>query len=203
MVKGIALTLGLLFGASAYAQTSARLAPIEAEIVKEPLQKKSVTFQRLRRAYLLQQLNRILPTQDTAEGLVITLPDSLLSNPGGLLPSTTARLAKIAETLPPDVTVRVLGYTDEQGYSAANERSSYGRAQAVSDVLSDNDDVPRSIAVAGFVSSTHIPGRDSRRVEIVIAGDGIGALPVTPRNRVQQVSTRTVAMQHRSKRTKA
>ena len=153
---------------------AAYVPPIEAEVVNEPLQRRSVVYQRLCRAQLLAKLDRILPTRDTTRGLIVTVPDSLLSNRNTVPPETSKKLAQIAEMFPPDVTVRVEGYTDHRGSNAENEANSYSRAQAVQDVLMANDPLPRAIATAGFVSSAPQAGRANRRVEIVISGPGIG-----------------------------
>jgi outer membrane protein OmpA-like peptidoglycan-associated protein len=153
---------------------AAYIPPIEGEPVNEPLQRQSITYQRICRAQLLANLNRILPTRDTPRGLVVTVPDSLLSTKNAVSPETSKKLAQIAEMFPHDVTVRVEGYTDHRGSNAENEANSYRRAQAVQDVLASNDTLPREIAVAGFVSSAPQPGRANRRVEIVISGPGIG-----------------------------
>jgi outer membrane protein OmpA-like peptidoglycan-associated protein len=189
MIKGLAIifaVLVLMAATSAYSQSTAAMTsvpplrltayvvPVEAEVVNEPLQRRSVVYQRLCRAQLLAKFNRILPTRDTARGLIVTVPDSLLSNRNTVPPETSKKLAQIAEMLPPDVTVRVEGYTDHRSSNAENEANSYSRAQAVQDVLMSNDSLPRAIAIAGFVSSAPLAGRANRRVEIVISGAGIG-----------------------------
>ena len=148
--------------------------PIEAQVVHEPLQRRSVAYQRLCRSQLLSKLNRILETRDTPRGLVITVTDSMLLNGNVVPPETAEKLAEIAELFPPDVKIRVQGYTDHRGSEAENEAASYRRAQAVQDVLVANDPLPRKIAVAGFVSSAPQASRSNRRVEIVISGQGIG-----------------------------
>jgi len=132
---------------------AAYIPPLEAEVVNEPLERRSVVYQRLRRAQLLARLNRVLKTRDTPRGLVVPVPDSLLSSRNTVPLETAQKLVKIAEMLPPDVTLRVEGYTDHRGREASNEDASYGCAQAVQDVLVANDNSPRSIAIGGFVSS--------------------------------------------------
>ncbi|HEV2689676.1 MAG TPA: hypothetical protein VGV35_14030, partial [Bryobacteraceae bacterium] len=89
----------------------ARVAPLEAEAVKEPLQKRSAALLIVHRAQLRVQLSRILPTQDTSRGLVVMVPDSLFSGRNRLLGYASERLARLVEAIPPDVTVRVEGYT--------------------------------------------------------------------------------------------
>jgi flagellar motor protein MotB len=177
-MKVIAIIFSVLTAATSVSaqplHQAAYIPPIEAQVVHEPLQRRSVAYQRMCRAQLLAKLNRILETRDMPRGLVITVPDSMLSNGNVVPPETAEKLAKIAELFPPDVKVRVQGYTDHRGSEAENEANSYRRAQAVQDVLMANDPLPRSIKVAGFVSSAPLPGRANRRVEIVISGQGIG-----------------------------
>jgi flagellar motor protein MotB len=170
-MKAIAIIFAILTATAASAES---LVPIEAQVVHEPLQRRSVAYQRLCRSQLLSKLNRILDTRDTPRGLVITLPDSMLLNGNMVPPETAEKLAKVAELFPPDVKIRVQGYTDRRGSEAENEAASYRRAQAVQDVLMANDPLPRAIAVSGFVSSAPQAGRSNRRVEIVISGQGIG-----------------------------
>jgi outer membrane protein OmpA-like peptidoglycan-associated protein len=177
VMKVIAIIFSVLTAASASAQPlhqAAYVPPIEAQVVHEPLQPRSVAYQRMCRAQLVAKLNRILETRDTPHGVVITVPDSMLLNGNVVPPETAEKLAKIAELFPHDVKIRVQGYTDHRGSEAENEANSYRRAQAVQDVLMANDPLPRSIGVAGFVSSVPLPGRANRRVEIVIFGQGIG-----------------------------
>ena len=168
---------------------AAYVPPLEAEVVNEPLQRRSVAYQRLRRAQLLARLNRVLKTRDTPRGLVVPVPDTLLSNRNTVPLETAQKLAKIAEMLPPDVTIRVEGYTDHRGSEASNEDASYRCAQAVQDVLVANDNLPRSIAIAGIVSNAPMAGRANHRVEIVISGQGIGQTSMSAR-------PRAVASQH-------
>ncbi|MDP8979457.1 MAG: OmpA family protein [Acidobacteriota bacterium] len=154
---------------------------IEAQVVHEPLQQRSMAYQRMCRARLLAKLNRVLETRDTPRGLVVTVPDSLLADGNTVPPETSKKLAEIAEMFPPDVTIRVEGYTDHRGTSAQNLEASYKRAQAVQDVLAANDALPRRIPTAGFVSNATIAGRANRRVEIVISGQGIGQTVLSAR----------------------
>ena len=158
------------------APTSAHFPTIEAVAVQEPLQRTSVAVQRLWRAQLRAELNRILPTRDTPRGLVVTVPDSLLPTRNAISASTSEKLARIAEIIPPDATVRVEGYTDDLGSNEKNQDGSCGRAEAVRDELVANDNASRSIPATGFVSSA-AASRASRRVEIVISGNCIGQMP--------------------------
>jgi flagellar motor protein MotB len=147
---------------------------VEGQAVLEPLSRRSATLQLLCRAQLKARLNRILPTQDTPRGLVVSVPASLLSNHQALPRETSEKLVRIAEIIPPDVAVRVEGYTDDRGTSARNESGSSGLAETVREVLVANDNVPREIMATGFVSKALARARAKRCVQIVIAGRGIG-----------------------------
>ena len=154
---------------------------IEAEAVREPLQPRSAAFQRMCRAQLLSRLSRILPTRDTPRGLVVTIPGWLLNSSNNVPDGTADRLAKIVEILPPDVNLRVEGYSEDLGSDSENQNASYGRAQLVRDVLASNDDLSHSIVAAGLISTATGLERASRRVEIVISGPGIGQRPLQGR----------------------
>jgi outer membrane protein OmpA-like peptidoglycan-associated protein len=155
--------------------------PIEGRAVREPLQRTSTAFQLLRRKQLQEEMNRVLPTRDTPQGLVVTLSNSLVPD-GRTVPAETAqKLARIVEIIPPDVGMRVEAYTEERRTPAETHDNSYGIADAVRDVLVDNDNSPRSIAATGFVSNAYRPGRPRRCVQIVISGQGIGNVAVLDR----------------------
>lgn len=145
----------LIAAGSAFAEMN----PVVGEAIHEPLQSKSVNAQGLRKAQLHAQLGRILPTHDTAQGLVVEIPESVLGRSGKLLEYISKRLEQIAALLPPDVTVRINGYGQQ--------------AAAVRQVLVDNDESPREIEVAVV--------RNPRCVEILIAGPGLGQSTVPAR----------------------
>ncbi len=147
-MKAPLMITALIAAGSAFAE----LNPVVGEAIKEPLQAKSLHTQGVRKAQLLAQLNRVLPTHDTARGLVVTIPESLLGRSGKVPDQISKRLEQIAALLPPDVVVRVNGYGQQ--------------AQAVRQVLVDNDESPREIEVA-FVRAPH-------SVEILIRGPGLG-----------------------------
>ena len=85
---------------------------------------------------------------------MVTVPAWLLSNRDNVPDGSADRLARIAEMLPPDVSLGVEGYSDDQGSDAENEYASYGRAQAVRDVLAANDHLSHSIVAAGLISKS-------------------------------------------------
>jgi len=127
------------------------------------------------RMQLLQEFNASLSARDTPRGLTLTLPDSDFH--GAQVKSAAyERLAHVATVLRshPDLTVDVDG----------NEVFSYERAEAVRDILI-GDGVPAGSVVARglgdsrpLTSNATAAGREqNRRVEIVVSGDAIGAMP--------------------------
>src|ERR1019366_2341192 len=79
------------------------------------------------RARLLQQLNAILVTRDTARGLIATMPDVLFeTNKSSLKPTARESLAKVAGILLsyPDLRLEVDGHTDSVGSDAYNQQLS-------------------------------------------------------------------------------
>src|ERR1700736_4017472 len=88
------------------------------------------------RARLLQQLNSILATRDSARGLVANMSDVLFrSGSVELLPGARERLAKISGIVLayPSLHVAVEGHTDSIGTDDYNQQLSEHRAQAVRD----------------------------------------------------------------------
>jgi len=147
---------------------------VVGEAVLEPLSRRSVEYQMETRAILRSRLSRIFSTLDTPRGLIVNIPASLLSSGSGLPRDTSENLAKVAEMLPPDVDVRVEGYTDDRGSASRTLLASCGLAEAVRNVLEQNDTSPREITATGFVSNAVSKLHDRRCVQIVIAGRGIG-----------------------------
>ena len=130
---------------------------------------------------LLEQLNGILITRDTPRGLIVTIPDadfngsqlkggavSLLSRTGSILAAQRG------------LRIQIEGYTDTR---SAGDLSGQ-RAEAVQGVLLGAGLPPGAVSSRGLgdsrpLTSNSTPaGRiENRRVEIVVQGDTIGALP--------------------------
>ena len=136
------------------------------------------------RARLLQQLNAVLVTRDTARGLIATMPDVLFETNKYLLkPAARESLAKVAGILLayPDLRLDVDGHTDSVGSDAYNQQLSEKRAATVRDYLVQQG-IPISIVtVQGFgktqpVASNATPAgrQQNRRVELVVSGEVIG-----------------------------
>jgi outer membrane protein OmpA-like peptidoglycan-associated protein len=136
------------------------------------------------RARLLQQLNAILVTRDTARGLIATMPDVLFeTNQFSLKPAARESLAKLAGILLayPDLRLEVDGHTDSVGSDAYNQQLSEKRAAAVRDYLVQQRLPMSSATVLGFgktqpvASNATAAGRQqNRRVELVVSGEVIG-----------------------------
>jgi len=137
------------------------------------------------RAKLLQQLNTILQTRDTQRGLIVSMSDILFET-GQYKLKAGAReaLAKIAGVLLtyPGLTLEVDGFTDNVGAEETNQRLSEKRAEAVRDFLVQQGVPGNSITAQGLGEASPVAANDTpvgrqlnRRVELVLAGDVIGA----------------------------
>jgi len=138
------------------------------------------------RGRLLQQLNTILATRDTARGLIANMSDVLFkSGSFELLPGARERLAKISGIVLayPSLHLEVEGHTDSVGSDEYNQELSERRAQAVRDYLVQEGIASRAITARGLgknapVAANETPeGRQqNRRVELVLSGDAIGSM---------------------------
>jgi len=136
------------------------------------------------RARLLQQLNAILVTRDTARGLIATMPDVLFeTNQFALRPAARESLAKLSGILLayPDLRLEVDGHTDSVGSDAYNQQLSEKRAASVRDYLVQQGLPMSSATERGFgktqpvASNATAAGRQqNRRVELVVSGEVIG-----------------------------
>jgi outer membrane protein OmpA-like peptidoglycan-associated protein len=136
------------------------------------------------RARMLQQLNQVLQTRDTARGLIVNMPDVLFdTGKADLKPSARERLAKVAGILIayPDIHVEIDGYTDSTGSLEFNERLSQQRAESVRSYLAGQGVNSSAITTQGFGPSQPIASNDTaagrqqnRRVELVVSGSSIG-----------------------------
>ena len=139
------------------------------------------------RAAHLQQLRGTvgpLDILDASSGLVVIVGDADFRG-AALSPSTAAILARLGPLVmaTPGVTVEANGYTDVAGEQ--REALASQRAQAVRYALAGGGLNAGVIVARGMGSSrprgsnASAAGREqNRRVEIVIAGDAIGSLPL-------------------------
>jgi outer membrane protein OmpA-like peptidoglycan-associated protein len=136
------------------------------------------------RARLLQQLNSILATRDSARGLIANMSDVLFkSGSFELLPGARERLAKVSGIVLayPSLHLAVEGHTDSIGTDEYNQNLSEQRAEAVRDYFVQQGIAAASIEARGFGKTEPIASNDTpegrqqnRRVELVLSGDAIG-----------------------------
>ena len=138
------------------------------------------------RARLLQQLNSILATRDSARGLIANMSDVLFrSGSFELLPGARERLAKVSGIVLayPSLHVAIEGHTDSVGGDEYNQELSERRAQSVRDYFVQQGIPANAIEARGFGKSEPIASNDTpegrqqnRRVELVLSGDAIGGV---------------------------
>ena len=177
---------------AAAAQAQAQAAQAEQARQQAELDKQQATQQAQQaetdkaqmRARMLQQLNQILETTDTARGLIVNMPDVLFdTGKADLQPVARERLAKVAGILIayPDIRVEIDGYTDSTGSLEFNQQLSQQRADAVRNYLASQGVNSSAIRTQGFGPSQPIASNDTpsgrqqnRRVELVVSGSSIG-----------------------------
>ena len=138
------------------------------------------------RARLLQQLNTVLATRDTARGLIANMSDVLFKTGSfELLPAARERLAKVSGIVLayPTLHLSVEGHTDSVGSDEYNQQLSEKRAQAVRDYFVQQGIPSDAVAASGFGKTAPVASNDTpdgrkqnRRVELVLSGDAIGGL---------------------------
>jgi outer membrane protein OmpA-like peptidoglycan-associated protein len=136
------------------------------------------------RQRLLQQLNTILATRDTARGLIANMSDVLFeTGKYELRPDARERLAKVSGIVLayPGLHLEIEGHTDSVGTDEYNQQLSERRAQAVRDYLVQQGIGADAIVARGLGKTSPIASNDSpegrqknRRVELVLSGDAIG-----------------------------
>jgi outer membrane protein OmpA-like peptidoglycan-associated protein len=136
------------------------------------------------RARLLQQLNSILATRDSARGLVANMSDVLFRSASfELLPGARERLAKVSGIVLayPTLHLAIEGYTDSVGSDDYNQQLSDRRAQAVRDYFVQQGINSAAVEAHGYGKTQPIATNDTpegrqqnRRVELILSGDAIG-----------------------------
>lgn len=181
--RAAALALATSAAASSTdAQADAKAARAAAEKSKSQAETEKAAL----RAELLQQLNSVLQTQDTARGLIVNMPDSLFQTGSSKLrPQVREKLAKIAGIVSshPGLRLDVEGHTDSVGSDESNQRLSEKRAQAARDYLISQGVKADSVVSRGFGETTPIESNDTvqgqqknRRVEVIVSGEAIGTM---------------------------
>jgi outer membrane protein OmpA-like peptidoglycan-associated protein len=137
------------------------------------------------RARLLQQLNSILATRDSARGLVANMSDVLFrSGSFELLPGARERLAKVSGIVLayPSLHVAIEGHTDSVGSDDYNQQLSERRAETVRDYFVQQGINSATVEAHGFGKTAPIATNDTpegrqqnRRVELILSGDAIGS----------------------------
>ena len=160
----------------------ARQAALQSDQLRQQAEKEKQDL----RARLLQQLNTVLATRDTARGLIANMSDVLFkSGSFELLGGARERLAKVSGIVLayPSLHLSVEGHTDSIGTDDYNQQLSEKRAQAVRDYLVQQGISSDAISASGFGKTAPVASNDTpdgrkqnRRVELVLSGDAIGNL---------------------------
>jgi outer membrane protein OmpA-like peptidoglycan-associated protein len=164
----------------AAAQAAAATAQAEADAEKARKAVKDAEAEKAAlRAQLLNQLNSILQTQDTARGLIVNMSDVLFDTGSYTLkPGTREKLAKISGVLlsHPGLSMQIEGHTDSVGTDEFNQQLSERRSGMV-----------RDFGKTQPVATNDTPeGRQrNRRVDLVVNGADIDA-DATPRDAKSQ-----------------
>jgi len=142
------------------------------------------------RARLLQQLNQILATRDSARGLIANMSDVLFrSGSYELLPGARERLAKVSGIVLayPSLHIAVEGHTDSIGSDEYNQTLSERRAESVRDYFVQQGIKASTIEAHGFGKTEPIASNDTpegrqqnRRVELILSGEAIGGTTDQP-----------------------
>lgn len=137
------------------------------------------------RARLLQQLNTVLATRDSARGLIANMSDVLFkSGSFELLTGARERLAKVSGIVLayPTLRLSVEGHTDSVGGDDYNQQLSERRAEAVRDYLVQQGIASDTVTASGFGKTAPVASNDTpdgrqqnRRVELVLSGEAIGS----------------------------
>ena len=157
-----------------------RAAAQEADRLRQQAEKDKAEL----RARLLQQLNAVLETHDSARGLIANMGDVLFqTGKYELKPEARERLAKVSGILLAysSLKVAIEGHTDAVGTDDYNQRLSEQRAEAVRNYFVNQGVAATSVTARGFGKMQPIAGNDTpegrqrnRRVELVLSGDAIG-----------------------------
>jgi outer membrane protein OmpA-like peptidoglycan-associated protein len=136
------------------------------------------------RAKLVQQLNLILETRETARGLIVNISDVLFeTGQYSLKPAAREKLAKVSGIVlaHPGLRLEVEGHTDSVGSDEFNQQLSDKRAATVRDFLLQQGISINAVTARGFGKTMPVASNDTaagrqlnRRVEMIVAGDVIG-----------------------------
>ena len=137
------------------------------------------------RAQLLNQLNSILQTRDSARGLIVNMSDVLFDTGSYTLRAgAREKLAKISGIVlaHPGLNLQVEGHTDSVGSDEFNQQLSERRAGSVRDFLVQQGVTGAAVSSRGFGKTQPVATNDTpegrqrnRRVELVVNGEAIGS----------------------------
>jgi outer membrane protein OmpA-like peptidoglycan-associated protein len=160
-----------------------KLAEAEADKARQAAAKAEAEKSQLR-SQLLEQLNSILQTRDSARGLIVNMSDVLFDTGSSTLKAgAREKLAKISGILlaHPGLTLQIEGHTDSVGSDEFNQQLSERRSDSVRDYLAEEGVPASSMTAKGFGKTQPVAGNDTaegrqrnRRVELVVSGDAIG-----------------------------
>jgi outer membrane protein OmpA-like peptidoglycan-associated protein len=182
------------------AKAEADAARAQAALEAEKARQAAEEAQRLRaqaeseknsiRQQMLQQLNGIMETRETARGLIMNMSDVLFDfGKYTLKPDAREKLAKVSGILlgHPGLTLQVEGYTDNVGSDEFNLKLSQQRADAVRDYLISQGIQDNAVSSRGLGKTNPIAPNETaqgrqknRRVQIVVSGAPIGKTPTQP-----------------------
>jgi len=171
------------------AQADAERARKQAEDAERARQQAEAEKGDLRKR-LLDQLNSVLQTRDTARGLIVNMSDVLFdTGKYTLRAEAREKLAKISGIVlaHPGLNLEVDGHTDNVGSSEYNQLLSEQRAATVLNFLVQQGLPESSVTSRGFGKTQPVASNDTaegraknRRVELVVTGEAIGGGPEAP-----------------------
>jgi len=156
---------------------------VKEEAAKAEAERANKAAEQLR-AQLLDQFNRILQTEDTPRGLVVTMTDVLFdTGKYNLRPAARERLARFSGIVlaHPGLMLQVEGHTDSTGSDEFNQKLSEQRAETTRFFLVEQGLDQDMVTAKGFGrtmpiadNSTSEGRQKNRRVELIVSGEVIG-----------------------------
>jgi outer membrane protein OmpA-like peptidoglycan-associated protein len=162
------------------AADQARSAAEQSRLAAEKAQREKQEL----RTMLIEQLNKVLETRDTARGLIVNMSDVLFdTGKFTLKPLAREKLAKISGIViaHPGLKLEVEGHTDNVGTDELNQKLSEQRADSVRGYLIQQGLNAAIVTARGFGEAQPVASNDNaagraqnRRVEMVVSGEVIG-----------------------------
>lgn len=162
------------------AAEQSRLAAEQSRLAAEKAQREKQEL----RVMLIEQLNKVLETRDTARGLIVNMSDVLFdTGKFTLKPLAREKLAKISGIViaHPGLKLEVEGHTDNVGTDELNQKLSEQRADSVRGYLIQQGLNAAIVTARGFGEAQPVASNDTaagraqnRRVEMIVSGEVIG-----------------------------